>query len=134
MSRVEVANGIFKEQRLSRSYHFPSSSGHPYSMGVAAVNVPYEPNAHTEEYGNYHLHRREEDVKLVFGQDQNFQCVNYSPGESRPMRNMQPHIILQDHLKHPIQSSLGKLFPSPVSRQQIYDFINYSPERPHPEY
>jgi hypothetical protein len=99
MSRVEAAEGIVEEQRLNKSYYSPSSSGHPYSMDVAALNMPYEPNAHTVEYGSYHLHRREEDVKLVFGQDQNFQFVNYSPGESRPVCDRQPRIMLQDHLK-----------------------------------
>lgn len=99
ISGVEVENGIVKQQRLSRSYYSHGSSGYPYFMDVAAVEVPYEPNAHTVEHVNYHLKRSEEGVKLVFGQDQNVQFANYSPGESRSVCDMQPRIMLQDHLK-----------------------------------
>jgi hypothetical protein len=130
MSRVEAADGIVEEQRLNKSYYSPSSSGHPYSMDVAALNMPYEPNVHTVEYGSYRLHRRAEDVKLVFGQDQNLQFLNYSPGESRPVCGKQPRIMLQDHLKRrrdmasenserPPRTPFGTLFPSPISGRRF---------------
>jgi hypothetical protein len=45
ISRIGAANGTLEERRLSRSYYSHSFSGHPYSMNVAAVKVPYEPKA-----------------------------------------------------------------------------------------